>query len=56
MWIAVESSLTITMGEHVTFIFHYNYFLHVVHPQTLKPFGGEHSFTSSFMIVLVDSA
>ena len=52
MWIDVESSLTIIMEKSVAFmeksvafIFHYNYFLCVVHPQTLKPFSRELSFT-----------
>ena len=45
MWIAVQSRLTIIMEKHVAFILHYNYFLCVMHPQTLKPFGGDHSFT-----------
>ena len=45
MWIAVDSSLIVIMEKHVIFIFHYCYCLYVVHPQTLKLLGGEHSFT-----------
>ena len=45
MWIAVETSLMIIMEKCVTFLFHYNYFLCVMHPQILKPFGWEHLFT-----------
>ena len=59
MWIALESSLIIITEKHVTFIFHYNYFLCVVHPQTLKLFGGEYLFTyrvDILMVAFMDSA
>ena len=45
IWIAVTSSLTRITEKCLAFIFHYNYSLCVMHPQTLQPFGGEPSFT-----------
>ena len=59
MWIAVEPSLMMIKEKHVTFIFQYSYFLCTVHPQTLKPFGGEHLFTyrvDILMVMFMDSA
>ena len=60
MWIAVKSSLTVIKEKGVAFIFHYNYFLCIVHPKHKQPFGEEHSFTyriiSLRIVVLIDGA